>query len=270
MMVLGIDPGLDGAVAFGELIVDNFAGGGGTSTGLEAGVRPPGRHRDQPRPRSAGDARAEPPATRCTCARTCGTSTPSKVTGNQPVGLVWLSPDCKHFSKAKGGTPVEKKIRGLAWVTLRWVAKCKPRVVMLENVEEFQEWGPLIVDADGNARPDPAKKGKTFDSFVRQLRAARLRREAERNARLRQRRADDPQALLPGRAPRRPADRQPGARHARQARQSAGEEGQAEAVAHGGGVHRLRRAARSIFGPPEAARATTRCAASRRALGGTC
>ncbi|WP_373629868.1 DNA cytosine methyltransferase [Janthinobacterium sp. 35] len=96
---------------------------------------------------------------------------PIKVTGNRPVGLVWLSPDCKHFSKAKGGKPVEKRIRGLAWVTLRWAAKCKPRVIMLENVEEFKTWGPLLIAADGSAKPDPAKKGKTFDSFIRQLRA---------------------------------------------------------------------------------------------------
>ncbi|OEZ92169.1 C-5 cytosine-specific DNA methylase [Janthinobacterium sp. HH107] len=79
--------------------------------------------------------------------------------------------NCKHFSKAKGGKPVEKRIRGLAWVTLRWAAKCKPRVIMLENVEEFKTWGPLLVEADGSAKPDPAKKGKTFDSFIRQLRA---------------------------------------------------------------------------------------------------
>jgi len=79
--------------------------------------------------------------------------------------------NCKHFSKAKGGKPVEKRIRGLAWVTLRWAAKCKPRVIMLENVEEFKTWGPLLVEADGSAKPDPSKKGKTFDSFIRQLRA---------------------------------------------------------------------------------------------------
>jgi DNA (cytosine-5)-methyltransferase 1 len=95
---------------------------------------------------------------------------PIKVTRNRPVGLVWLSPDCKHFSKAKGGTPVEKHIRGLAWVALRWAAKCKPRVIILENVEEFRTWGPLILGADGKWYPDPSKKGRTFESFERQLR----------------------------------------------------------------------------------------------------
>ena len=70
------------------------------------------------------------------------------------VGLLWASPDCKHFSKAKGGTPVNKKIRGLAWVTMRWAALCRPRVIMLENVEEFRTWGPLVVgDQDMMVRP---------------------------------------------------------------------------------------------------------------------
>ena len=90
---------------------------------------------------------------------------PIEVTGNQPVGLVWLSPDCKHFSKAKGSKPVEKKIRGLAWVALRWAAKVRPRVIMLENVEEFKTWGDL--GADG--KPCPKQKGRTFNSFVNAL-----------------------------------------------------------------------------------------------------
>jgi DNA (cytosine-5)-methyltransferase 1 len=152
----------------GELIVDNFAGGGGTSTGLEAAFGRPVDIAINHDPEALAMHALNHPFTLHLCEDVWDVD-PIVVTGNQPVGLVWLSPDCKHFSKAKGGTPVQKKIRGLAWVTLRWVAKCKPRVVMLENVEEFQEWGPLIVDADGNSRPDPAKKGKTFQSFVWQL-----------------------------------------------------------------------------------------------------
>ncbi len=93
-----------------------------------------------------------------------------EVTRGRPVGLVWLSPDCKHFSKAKGGKPVEKKIRGLAWVALRWAATVRPRVIMLENVEEFKTWGPLVVGADGKQWPDPKQKGRTFNSFVNALR----------------------------------------------------------------------------------------------------
>jgi DNA (cytosine-5)-methyltransferase 1 len=152
----------------GELIIDNFAGGGGTSTGLEAAFGRPVDIAINHDPEALAMHAVNHPHTSHLCESVWDVD-PIKVTGNQPVGLVWLSPDCKHFSKAKGGTPVEKKIRGLAWVALRWAAKCKPRVIALENVEEFKTWGPLQIAADGTARPDPARKGKTFDSFVRQL-----------------------------------------------------------------------------------------------------
>lgn len=151
-----------------ELIIDNFAGGGGTSTGLEWAFGRPVDIAINHDPEALAMHAANHPHTKHLCESVWDVD-PIKVTGNRPVGLVWLSPDCKHFSKAKGGKPVEKKIRGLAWVTLRWAAKCKPRVIMLENVEEFKTWGPLLVDSDGNSKPDPARKGKTFDSFVRQL-----------------------------------------------------------------------------------------------------
>jgi DNA (cytosine-5)-methyltransferase 1 len=152
-----------------ELIIDNFAGGGGTSTGLEEAFGRPVDIAINHDPEALALHAMNHPHTKHLCESVWDVD-PIKVTNNQPVGLVWLSPDCKHFSKAKGGTPVAKNIRGLAWVTLRWAAKCKPRVIMLENVEEFKTWGPLLVDADGNFRPDPAKKGKTFESFLRQLR----------------------------------------------------------------------------------------------------
>lgn len=90
---------------------------------------------------------------------------PRVVTRGRSVGLCWLSPDCKHFSKAKGGKPKEKGIRGLAWVAVRWAATVKPRVIMLENVEEFKTWGPLLK----NGMPDPDKKGRTFQAFVNAL-----------------------------------------------------------------------------------------------------
>lgn len=153
----------------GELIIDNFAGGGGTSTGLEQAFGRPVDIAINHNAEALAMHAVNHPHTMHLCESVWDVD-PIKVTHNQPVGLVWLSPDCKHFSKAKGGKPVEKKIRGLAWVTLRWAAKCKPRCIMLENVEEFKTWGPLQIDADGSARPDPSKKGKTFDSFVRQLR----------------------------------------------------------------------------------------------------
>lgn len=153
----------------GELIIDNFAGGGGTSTGLEAAFGRPVDIAINHNAEALAMHAANHPHTMHLCESVWDVD-PIAVTRNQPVGLVWLSPDCKHFSKAKGGKPVEKKIRGLAWVALRWAAKCKPRVIMLENVEEFKTWGPLQIDAEGNARPDPTKKGQTFNSFVRQLR----------------------------------------------------------------------------------------------------
>lgn len=154
-----------------ELIIDNFAGGGGTSTGLEWAFGRPVDIAINHDPEALAMHAANHPHTRHLCESVWDVN-PIKVTNNQPVGLVWLSPDCKHFSKAKGGKPVEKKIRGLAWVTLRWAAKCKPRIIMLENVEEFKTWGPLkmiMVDGVEVWYPDPAKKGKTFNSFKRQL-----------------------------------------------------------------------------------------------------
>lgn len=153
----------------GELIIDNFAGGGGTSTGLEAAFGRPVDIAINHDPEALAMHALNHPYTKHLCESVWDID-PIEVTGSRPVGLVWLSPDCKHFSKAKGGTPVSKHIRGLAWVGMRWVALTKPRVLMLENVEEFQTWGPVIVGADGNLYPDPAKKGKTFESFVRQLR----------------------------------------------------------------------------------------------------
>lgn len=151
-----------------ELIIDNFAGGGGTSTGLERAFGRPVDIAINHDPEALAMHAINHPHTKHLCESVWDVD-PIEVTGNQPVGLVWLSPDCKHFSKAKGGKPVEKKIRGLAWVTMRWAAKCKPRVIMLENVEEFQTWGPLKQLDDGTWRPDPAKRGVTFRSFVRQL-----------------------------------------------------------------------------------------------------
>ena len=151
-----------------ELIIDNFAGGGGTSTGLEAAFGRPVDIAINHNAEALAMHAANHPHTRHLCESVFDVD-PIKVTRNQPVGLVWLSPDCKHFSKAKGGKPVDKNIRGLAWIALRWVVRCMPRGFMLENVEEFRFWGPLLLDELGNARPDPARKGQTFDAFVLML-----------------------------------------------------------------------------------------------------
>lgn len=147
-----------------ELIIDNFAGGGGASTGIEAAF---GRSVDiaiNHDPEAIAMHKANHPQALHYCESVWDIN-PREVAQGRPVGLVWLSPDCKHFSKAKGGKPVEKKIRGLAWVALRWAATVKPRVIMLENVEEFVTWGPLVEGADGKLRPCPKNKGREFNSF---------------------------------------------------------------------------------------------------------
>lgn len=152
-----------------EIIVDNFAGGGGASTGIELAL---GRRVDvaiNHDPQAVAMHFANHPETQHYCESVWEVD-PRTVHPGRPIGLLWLSPDCKHFSKAKGGKPVEKKIRGLAWVTLRWAAIRQPRVIMLENVEEFTTWGPLVFDEQGNARPCPKRKGKEFNCFVNALR----------------------------------------------------------------------------------------------------
>jgi len=147
-----------------ELIIDNFAGGGGTSTGLEAAFGRPVDIAINHDPEALAMHAINHPHTKHLCESVWDVD-PIKVTNNQPVALVWLSPDCKHFSKAKGGTPVNKNIRGLAWVGLRWGYLTKPRAILLENVEEFRTWGPLKVGADGEMYPDPEFKGRLFEAF---------------------------------------------------------------------------------------------------------
>jgi DNA (cytosine-5)-methyltransferase 1 len=148
----------------GELIIDNFAGGGGASTGIEMALgRSPDLAINHDREAIAMHE-ANHPGARHLCEDVFSVD-PMEATGGRPVGLAWFSPDCKHFSKAKGGKPKSKKIRGLAWVAVRWAATVRPRVIILENVEEFQTWGPLLSDGS----PCPKRKGKTFRSFVRRL-----------------------------------------------------------------------------------------------------
>lgn len=149
----------------GELIVDNFAGGGGASTGIELATGYSVDIAINHDPEAIKMHRANHPNTKHYCENVWAVD-PVKACNGHPVGLAWFSPDCKHFSKAKGGKPKDKNIRGLAWVALRWAGLVRPRVIMLENVEEFKTWGPL------NRRHHPirAKQGKTFERFVQQLR----------------------------------------------------------------------------------------------------
>lgn len=148
----------------GELIVDNFAGGGGASTGIEEATGFSVDIAINHDPKAIAMHKANHPNTKHYCEDVWQVD-PVQACNGHPVGLAWFSPDCKHFSKAKGGKPKDKNIRGLAWVACRWAGLVRPRVIMLENVEEFKTWGPL------NRRHHPIKdkQGKTFEKFVQQL-----------------------------------------------------------------------------------------------------
>ena len=148
----------------GELIVDNFAGGGGASTGIELATGYSVDIAINHDPEAIKMHKANHPNTKHYCENVWAVD-PVKACNGHPVGLAWFSPDCKHFSKAKGGKPKDKNIRGLAWVALRWAGLIRPRVIMLENVEEFKTWGPL----NRGHHPIKAKQGKTFEKFVQQL-----------------------------------------------------------------------------------------------------
>lgn len=147
-----------------ELVIDLFAGGGGASTGIEAAL---GRSVDiavNHDPEAVAMHTMNHPGTRHFCESVFKVD-PIVVAGHQPVGLLWASPDCTHHSKAKGGKPVSKKIRGLAWVVVKWARRLRPRVIALENVEEFADWGPLTAEG----LPCKARKGQQFEEFKHQL-----------------------------------------------------------------------------------------------------
>ena len=148
----------------GELIVDNFAGGGGASTGIELATGYSVDIAINHDPEAIRMHKTNHPNTKHYCEDVWQVD-PIEPCQGHPVGLAWFSPDCKHFSKAKGGKPKDKFIRGLAWVACRWAALVRPRVIMLENVEEFKTWGPL----NRGHHPIKEKQGKTFEKFVQQL-----------------------------------------------------------------------------------------------------
>jgi len=157
-------PGLD---FNGELIVDLFAGGGGASTGIEWAL---GRSPDiavNHNKKAVLMHQINHPHTKHYCESVFDV-VPQEVCAGRPVGHLWMSPDCTHFSKAKGSKPVSKRVRGLAWVGKRWAATVRPRVIFLENVEEFTTWGPLV-RINGNMHPCKKRSGRTFRTFVREL-----------------------------------------------------------------------------------------------------
>ena len=146
-----------------EIIVDNFAGGGGASTGIELATGRPVTIAINHDPAAILMHKTNHPYTEHLQASVWDVD-PEKVCAGHPVGLAWFSPDCKHFSKAKGAALVDRNIRGLAWIVLRWAGTVKPRVIILENVEEFQTWGPVR-----KGKPVKKKTGRTFQKWLGQL-----------------------------------------------------------------------------------------------------
>jgi DNA (cytosine-5)-methyltransferase 1 len=146
-----------------ELVVDLFAGGGGASTGIARAYREPDVAVNH-NPIALAVHRANHPQTAHYVADVFEVD-PVHATGGQPVGILWASPDCRHHSKAKGSAPRDRGVRGLAWVVVRWAHATRPRLMFLENVEEFCDWGPI----DEEGQPIKAERGRTFKSFIAAL-----------------------------------------------------------------------------------------------------
>lgn len=147
-----------------ELIVDLFAGGGGASTGIFQAL---GRHPDiaiNHDPQAIAMHRANHPDTKH-IVEDIWQADPTTLTAGQPVGLLWASPSCTHFSKARGGLPLNKQLRSLGWAVIWWAAKTKPRLIILENVTEWASWGPV----DQNGRMIPHRKGESFLRWKKRL-----------------------------------------------------------------------------------------------------
>jgi DNA (cytosine-5)-methyltransferase 1 len=152
-----------------EINVDNFAGGGGASTGIEAALGKPMDYAINHDPEAIEMHRANHPHTEHFCGSVWDVK-PREITRGNPVGLAWFSPDCTYHSKARGGKPFRerdtaRRRRGLAGLVPRWISAVRPRVIMLENVEEFGYWGPLLPDG----RPDPKRRGLSFRRWHRQI-----------------------------------------------------------------------------------------------------
>lgn len=148
-----------------EIIVDNFAGGGGASTGIELAAGRPVNIAINHDAAAILLHKTNHPHTEHIQASVWDVD-PEELCAGRPVGLAWFSPDCKHFSKAKGAALVDRNIRGLAWIVLRWAGTVRPRVIILENVEEFQTWGPVR-----KGKPVKSKSGQTFRKWLSQLKA---------------------------------------------------------------------------------------------------
>jgi DNA (cytosine-5)-methyltransferase 1 len=176
-----------------ELTVDGFCGGGGWSTGFELAIGRPvdiGINHDAD---AIAMHKANHPRTKHYNENIFEVD-PYEATQGRPVGWAHFSPDCTHFSRAKGGTPVKKSIRGLAWVVAKWAGTVHPRIISMENVPEFMTWGPLCARRDKMGRiykldgttagrreyvpyleqqliPDKRKSGQTFKRFISVMRS---------------------------------------------------------------------------------------------------
>lgn len=155
---------LDGQIRIQyEIIVDSFAGGGGASTGIELATGKPVDAAINHDPAAVIMHKTNHRFTEHVQASVWDVD-PTELCRGRPVGLLWASPDCKHFSKAKGAALVDRHIRGLAWIVLRWAGTVRPRVIILENVEEFVTWGPVR-----KGRPVKKLAGTTFQRWKQQL-----------------------------------------------------------------------------------------------------
>lgn len=168
------------------MIVDSFAGGGGASTGIFMAL---GRHPDVAINHDA-DALAMHAANHPTTLHipeNVWQVDPDDVCRGREIDVLWASPDCKHFSKAKGAVPVDQNIRGLAWVVVRWASRrppeLRPKVIFLENVEEFGDWGPVVLMPDGRHAPCPDRKGEEFERWCAALRKLGYKRIESRESR---------------------------------------------------------------------------------------
>lgn len=149
-------------------VVDLFAGGGGVSAGIRGAT---GRSPDiavNHWPVAIAVHEANHPETKHYTANIYKVK-PEKVTDGCGVSFLWASPDCTNYSVARGGVPVQQKIRLLPFSVISWAAKVKPGLIIVENVQEFRKWGPLLKGADGKLRPDPERLGETFRFWVRKL-----------------------------------------------------------------------------------------------------
>lgn len=150
---------------FSPIWGDYFAGGAGASTGIACAVGEPAYFAVNHSPAALDMYRQNHPHTRLYCEDVFDVD-PVEICDGHPVWLLWASPDCTHHSKARGGKPVSKHIRGLPWAIVRAALKVRPGCIMFENVEEIQSWGPCITDEEGNEFPDPERRGETFEGFI--------------------------------------------------------------------------------------------------------